>query len=56
MFVYTKNEYVKEHLEQHGCKLLQETENGVSIYVLSPTLSFHFEEYEDTWRSNTLTF
>lgn len=56
MFVYTKNNYVKEALEQQGCKLMQKTKNGIHIYALSPTVSFNFEEYQDTWCSNTLTF
>lgn len=60
MFVYTKNKYVKSGLEEQGCKLLHKTKNGIHIYAVpDSSIAFNFgqyEEYEDTWRSSTLTF
>ena len=60
MFVYTKNKYVKAGLEKQGCKLLYVQKNGTHVYAVpSSNIQFNFgqyEEYEDTWRSNTLTF
>lgn len=56
MFIYTKNDDVKKTLETQGCEPIMETTAGISVYAVSPTLTFDCDEHEDTWRSNRLDF
>lgn len=56
MFVYTKNDEVIKQLEGSGAKLLKVTDRDILVYALPPTLSFNFNQKEDTWCSDTFTF